>query len=69
MRDPTDLVHELWNEILLSPPVFDTVLEIPGRASAEVMDPMLAYFHNLSNSIVWGHELDPMVDREEEAPF
>jgi hypothetical protein len=44
------------------------VIEIPGRASKEVMDPMLVYFHNLDLSMSDGYGRDPLIV-EEEVPF
>lgn len=67
-EEPTDKIHDMWSEILNSPPVWDNVLEIPGRASKNVMDPMLVYFHNLDRAMSDGFGLDPLI-REEEVPF
>jgi hypothetical protein len=65
---PDDMIHDLWNELLQLPVVWDNLIEIPGRADEHTMDPMLVYFHSLDRAMTNGFELDPL-KVEESVPF
>lgn len=68
LAPPDDAIHDMWNNLLISTPVWYHLIEIPGRASRDVMDPMLAYFLSLGRAIEDGFERDPL-KFEESVPF